>query len=618
MTTAILLWLGGYLLFVNLLIVLYVIHFRIRNAAIVDVGWGTGLALVAGWYALMAPGDPLRRTLMFGMVALHGLRLSLHLYFSRIHRQPEEGRYVQMRREWGDDFPHRLFRFYQSQAIAGAVLSLPFLLAALDPAPDLGFSGWLGLALYAAGLIGEAVADAQLKAFKANAANRGKVCSIGLWRYSRHPNYFFQFILWLGYAVFALGAPAGWLGLISPILMLYFLLRVTGIPPTEEHLLRTRGDAYREYQRTTNAFVPWFPRADSKPLIVPGASSRAPWVYRLLDHNCLPDWLIRWNIRQRHAATLRREEALEAAAGRAAYLRMLTDRLRASPIAVETVAANEQHYEVPTEFFQTVLGPRLKYSSGYWPTPGTTLAESEEAMLALYCERGRMADGLDVLELGCGWGSLTLYLAERYPNSRITAVSNSRTQKLHIDAEAGRRGLANVCVVTADMAEFDPGGQFDRIFSIEMFEHMRNWPALLERIASWMRPDAVFFLHIFSHRRFAYLFEAADEHDWMARHFFSGGMMPSDDLIEQFAEHLHVTGHWQVDGTHYQRTLEAWLAKMDASRPQVENIFARTYGPAEVTRWWVRWRVFFMACAELFGYRQGQEWIVSHYALERR
>jgi cyclopropane-fatty-acyl-phospholipid synthase len=618
MMTALLLWVGGLLLFVNLMILLYVIHFRIRNAAIVDVGWGTGLAVIAGWYALMAPGDPTRRLIMFCMVALHGLRLSLHLYFARIHGQPEEGRYVQMRRQWGADFPRRLLRFYQSQAVAGAVLSLPFLLAALNPAPGLGVAGWLGLALYSIGLIGEGIADAQLRAFKSDPANRGKVCAVGLWMYSRHPNYFFQFVLWVGYSVFAVGAPFGWLGFVSPVIMLYFLLKVTGIPPTEEHLLRSRGDAYREYQRTTSAFMPWFPADRGDPSAIKRDAGSGPLIYRLLEHNLFPDRLIRWNIRRRHAATLRREEALEAAVGREAYLRAFTDRLRASPIAVETAAANEQHYEVPTKFFQTILGPRLKYSSGYWLTPVSTLAESEEAMLALSCERGRMADGLEVLELGCGWGALSLYLAERYPQSRVTAVSNSRTQKAHIDAEAARRGLTNVRVITANMAHFEPGQQFDRIFSVEMFEHMRNWPALFARIASWMRPDAVFFLHIFAHHRFAYLFDAADEHDWMSRHFFSGGMMPSDDLVEQCAEHLRVTGHWRVDGTHYQRTLEAWLAKMDAAQARVENIFARTYGPSQVTRWWVRWRVFFMACAELFGYRGGSEWIVSHYALERR
>jgi len=345
-------------------------------------------------------------------------------------------------------------------------------------------------------------------------------------------------------------------------------------------------------------------------------SAASAWYSPLLDSGRLPDWLVRRGIRRICAARLR-DESAGGPEAQQEHRRLLLARLDAGPIAIRTDAANAQHYEVPAAFFERVLGRHMKYSCGYWPAGVTTLDASEEAMLALTAERARIADGQRILELGCGWGSLTLYLAARFPGCRITAVSNSRSQKEYIDARARGRGLRNVAVITADMNEFDPGEQFDRVVSVEMFEHMRNYGALLHRIAGWMRPDALLFVHVFAHTRFSYPYEVRGPEDWMARYFFAGGMMPSEDLLPSFASDVRCVEQWRLDGTHYQRTAEAWLARMDANRDALQAVISGTYGEGEARLWWNRWRIFFMACAELWGYRRGSEWIVCHYLLER-
>ncbi len=337
----------------------------------------------------------------------------------------------------------------------------------------------------------------------------------------------------------------------------------------------------------------------------------------LLDRGLLPDAMTRQGIRSLLRRRLR-EQARRHAPGRDRVLLDWVREMRTSPIALVPQKANEQHYELPSEFFESVLGPRLKYSSAYYPDATTTLQRAEEAMLALTCERATLTDGQDVLELGCGWGSLTLWMAERYPRSRIVAVSNSGPQRKFIEARARSRGLSNVEVLTRDMNTFDTDRRFDRVVSVEMFEHMRNWEALLRRVHAWLRPGGRVFLHVFAHASYAYPFEVRDESDWMSRYFFTGGMMPSADLIERLDVPFAVEGRWLVSGEHYARTAEDWLANLDRNRERLRVTLESVYGAKGARMWHERWRAFFLACAESFAYRGGQEWLVVHARLSRK
>jgi cyclopropane-fatty-acyl-phospholipid synthase len=336
----------------------------------------------------------------------------------------------------------------------------------------------------------------------------------------------------------------------------------------------------------------------------------------LAEAGRLPDVLIRAGVRhllRRRLAEVRQRDCEAAEAANHAF----REQLRASPIALVPELANRQHYEVAPAFFERVLGWRLKYSCGLWSDGVKDIDAAEEAMLATVCGRAQLSDGMRVLDLGCGWGSLSLWIAERYPRCRVLAVSNSKPQREFILARCAERALDNVEVVTSDINSFDPQRRFDRVISVEMFEHVRNYDLLLARIARWLDPGGKLFVHHFAHREFAYPFEAHGDDDWMGRHFFSGGIMPSDDLLLHFQHDLVVERKWRVSGIHYQKTAEAWLELQDLQRDALLPILADVYGGADAARWFERWRLFFIACAELFGYRGGNEWWVTHVRMSR-
>ena len=337
---------------------------------------------------------------------------------------------------------------------------------------------------------------------------------------------------------------------------------------------------------------------------------------KLAEKGLLPDSFIRFGIKRLCSERLVKASSFsddDMEKEHAAWIEVL----KKSPIALVPEKANEQHYEVPPRLFELVLGNKLKYSSGFWPEGISSLDQSESAMLDLTSERAELVDGQDILELGCGWGSLTLYMAEHFPKSKITAVSNSNDQRQFIEERCRQLKLDNVRVITADMNDFRAEGLFDRVVSIEMFEHMRNYEKLLGRVNTWLKKEGKLFVHIFSHQKVAYPFEDNDDADWMAREFFSGGQMPSHRLLMSFPGQMKIEKDWRVSGTHYEKTSLAWLQKMDKNKAEVLELFKKTYGENDAKSWFQRWRIFFMSCEVLFGFGRGSEWGVSHYLFEK-
>ncbi|TPX44879.1 hypothetical protein SeLEV6574_g04231 [Synchytrium endobioticum] len=331
----------------------------------------------------------------------------------------------------------------------------------------------------------------------------------------------------------------------------------------------------------------------------------------LIDNGLLPDAVLRRGTRHllsSRVAALEAQSLEESDASKMSFIASL----KTQPIATHPSEANAQHYELPTSFFASCLGPHMKYSCCLWTPAAATLADAEDAMLSLYAERARVSAGMRILDLGCGWGSVALYLASKYPSCTVTGLSNSKSQREHIMAQAHVRGLSNIDILTADISHVTFEQKFDRIISIEMFEHLKNYEALLAKLATWLEPDGRLFVHVFTHKNTPYHFETADTNAWMATHFFSGGTMPSADLFLFFQSHLEIVERWSVNGVNYAKTCEAWLKNQDGNKAEILRVFKGVYG-ADAFAWFQRWRLFYIACAEVFAYNGGKEWFVSHY-----
>lgn len=341
------------------------------------------------------------------------------------------------------------------------------------------------------------------------------------------------------------------------------------------------------------------------------------WYMNILYTNLVPDLLLRPVLRYLISQNIKNLESMTFSIWES-QRRELMEKFDNSPIAIQTQLPNIQHYEVSPEFFKLVLGERLKYSCCYWPLGVTSLDEAEDNMLELTCQRAQLEDGMTILDIGCGWGSLTLWIAEHYPACKIMAVSKSRDQIEFIETNALEKGYQNITTRVADVNQLELDIKFDRVISIEMLEHMKNYRRLLANISQFLKPNGKLFVHIFSHRLFAYEFEADDRSNWMAQTFFTGGTMPSDDLLLHYQDDLRLVDHWRISGLHYAKTLRAWLEKMNCQKLLVQEVLAKVYGRSQMVHWWVNWRLFFLACEATWAYRDGREYLVSHYLFEKR
>ena len=340
------------------------------------------------------------------------------------------------------------------------------------------------------------------------------------------------------------------------------------------------------------------------------------FLIKLAEKKLIPDFIIRQGIRnllKKRIQSLVSNNSEKNIQNKIQFI----EEMNLSSIAVLPELANEQHYEIPEEFYKYSLGKHKKYSSCYWNEKTKNLDEAELLSLKLTSQHAHLINGLNILELGCGWGSLTLWMAKQYPKSKITAVSNSSSQRLHILEQAKKRKLKNISVITEDMNTFNPKVKYDRVVSVEMIEHMRNHKKLFQKIASWLKPDGLFFMHIFVNKSQPYLFEVQESDDWMSQYFFSGGMMPSEDLPLFFQNDLKIIDQWSWSGVHYEKTANAWLKNIDLNKNKVMPVLEDIYGEKDSKKWFQRWRIFFMSCAELWGYENGKEWKVVHYLFKK-
>ncbi len=335
----------------------------------------------------------------------------------------------------------------------------------------------------------------------------------------------------------------------------------------------------------------------------------------LIGSGRLPDFVIRLGIKFLNKRRLQEHYSLSSEI-RHEKLKEFMLQLKTGPISVNTKTTNAQHYELPTEFFKIVLGPKLKYSCSYFNSKKDTLAEADENMLNIYLQRAKIKNSDEILELGCGWGSLTVYMATQFPKSKITAISNSSVQKKYIDQLLKKRKIKNVNVITSDFNDFSTQKKFDKVVSIEMFEHIRNYEKAFQKVHSFLKKGGQCFIHIFAHREIAYPFEVKDDSDWMSKYFFTGGTMPSNHLFTYFCHPLKINDHWVVNGKQYTYTADKWLENMDANKERVLKIFQDVYED-EYKIWYQYWRIFFMSVAELFGYKNGNEWVINHYLFEK-
>lgn len=577
----------------------------------IDMIWSFAVGAGGVAAAIFADGDAGRRATVFVLIAIWSVRLGGHIG-ARTKSGGEDPRYAKFLAEWGASAAWKLFVFLQVQALAALVLVLAVGVAAGNPAPFPRLLDMIGIVIATVAIGGEALADAELARFREGPGAKTGVCESGLWRYSRHPNYFFEWFGWCAWLFFAVdpgGAfPWGWLAIPAPALMYWLLVHVSGIPPLEEHMLQSRGEKFRALQRRVNAFFPG-PRHSGGNSLRRQSMNMLAFAVNAAERAPLPDNLTLAGIDFLCRRTRRRLSVVppetEAEFARA---------MQAYPVALHAEAANAQHYELPPEFFALVLGPQRKYSSCLYPAANTTLAEAERFALAETVTHADIKNGQAILELGCGWGSLSLYLARHFPEARIISVSNSASQRTYIEGQARLDGLTNLSVITADMNVFATDMRFDRIVSVEMFEHMSNWRLLLERARGWLKDDGKMFLHVFTHRDRSYRFNHTDPADWIAQHFFTGGIMPAFDLPRRFGDIFSVEQEWRWSGLHYRKTALDWLANFDRQAGKVDAILKTVCG-ADAALWRRRWRLFFLATAGLFGHADGDIWGVGHYLL---